>query len=385
VVVVGTLGGSSLLAWLALAVAGGLRSGLFWRAEPVWTHLATYASAILVAIVLLVTLGRDLRVRQHRASFWLLLLSCGAIIGIIAPGGIIFFVFPPLLALAGMVVARWWRPAEAIASVAAILFLYVTWGGMLALLEELLNSGPLWVFAPLGSLIILPVLIEAKPVIEKAGIRGSSALAAALALAAWAGALAAPAYSADRQQRFVIQHVTDAARGKSWWSVLNDGAKLPAAFPGEWKRGTLPFSERQRWLAAAPADPFLRPPGVQRVSEARSGTERMLSIRLTANGAERIELIAPADAQIRAAGRPGFVRPIDLRADGKTLIACSGRSCVGAVIEIRIGQLAPVEFTLIGSRAPLPLSAAPLLAARPRFARPQYNRDEAIIFARQKL
>ena len=78
--------------------------------------------------------------------------------------------------LAGIVARRWWPLAERIGAWLAILFLYLTWGAMLALLEELLNGGPMWLFAPLGALLILPVLIEATPVIRTAGPRRRAAL-----------------------------------------------------------------------------------------------------------------------------------------------------------------------------------------------------------------
>ena len=82
--------------------------------------------------------------------------------------------------MAGMIVARWWQPAERIGSWAAILVLYLTWGAMLGLLEELLNGGPMWIFAALGSLLILPVLMEARPLIAGAGLGWSSLLAGVL-------------------------------------------------------------------------------------------------------------------------------------------------------------------------------------------------------------
>jgi hypothetical protein len=382
-VVIGTVLGSSAVAWIALALIGAVRHGIFWRAEPAWTHLATYASAILVGAALLRPLARDLEVRQLRATFWLIYVAIGALIGLVAPGGIIFFLFPPLVALTGMIVARWWKPAEAVASTIALLFLYLTWGAMLGLLEELLNGGPMWLFAPLGSLLLLPVLIEAKPLIGRTGLRGTAMIAGALALVGWSVVLVAPAYSADRQQRFVIQHVTDASANKSWWSVLNDGAPLPYA--GQWKRGELPFSDRPRWLSFAPADPAAKAPDVDVLSQVQSGDERTLSVRLKTNGNEQVSLIAPADARLRAAGVDGFVRPVGQSTLGKYFVSCFGRSCDGMILQLRIGQLKPVEFTVLGSKSPLPASATPLLAARPRFARPQYNRDEEIAFVTRKL
>jgi hypothetical protein len=189
----GTFAGSGILAWLALALIGLLRQGMFWRAEPIWTHLATYASVILVGVVLLATIGASVEQRQLRLNSWLFFLAVGGFIGLFAPGGIIFFIFPPLIALLGILLSRWWQPSEPIGSALAIAFLYLTWGGMLGLLEELLDSGPMWVFAPLGSLLLLPVLIETKPLIDRIAPRSVSIIAGILALAGWAAVVAAPA------------------------------------------------------------------------------------------------------------------------------------------------------------------------------------------------
>jgi hypothetical protein len=382
-VTVGTLVGSAALAWTALSAIGLVRHGVFWRAQPAWTQLGASTCAIMVGVTLLATVGRAASVRQLRASFWLVYLVIGGMIGLFAPGGIIFFLFPPIFVLAGIAAAFWWPPAERLGALLGIIALFLTWGEMLGLLEELLNLGPMWIFAPFGALLVLPILIEAKALIEVVAVRNATALAAVLALSAWTAAAFAPAYSADRQQRFVIEHVTDASSGKAQWSVINDRAPLP--LPGQWKRGKLPFSDRPRWIASAPADPAAQAPAVQPTSRIESGGERTLTFRLMVNGNERVELIAPEDAKIRFAGTDGFFRPIDQSEDGKYFVDCFGRSCEGALLQLAIGQRKPVEFLLVGSHAALPPTAAPLIAARPRFARPQYNRDESIVFTRVRL
>ena len=76
---------------------------------------------------------------------------------------------------------------------------------------------------------------------------------------------------------------------------------------------------------------------------------------------------------------------LDQNQAGKYSLTCFGRSCDGATLELTIAQPKPVDFLLIGSRGTLPVSAAPLLAARPRFSEPQYNRDESIAFTRIRL
>jgi hypothetical protein len=245
----------------------------------------------------------------------------------------------------------------------------------------------MWLFAPLGSFLILPVLIEAAPLIRSTGLRLTAMLAGALALVGWAAAAAAPAYSADRQQRFVIQHVTDLKAFKSSWSVLNDAASLPAGAGSGWTRGKLPFSNRPRWLAPAPTDAKIpAAPGVQRLGEVRKNNSRTLTLRFLSAGFDRIELVAPANAKILAAGAAGYVRPIDATVqEGKYYIDCFGRSCDGLTFQLVIGQLKPVDVLVLGYHGGLPPSAGSLLSARPKFARPQYNRDETIAFARTGL
>ena len=170
-----------------------------------------------------------------------------------------------------------------------------------------------------------------------------------------------------------------------WWSVLNDGAPVPRAAGSGWSRGTLPLSEARRWLADAPADSGIRAPAVSRLGQVRSGSERTLTLRIAANGNDEIALIAPDDSRVRRAGVAGFVRPIDQQADGKYVISCTGRACDGVVLELVIGRPQPVEFLVVGSRAALPPTAASLVAARPRFARPQYSPDASIAFTNVKL
>jgi hypothetical protein len=370
---------STMLAWLLLTLLGALRPGMFWRAHPIWTHLTVYAATILAATLCLIAIGGTVERTRLRPAFWFIFLLVGGIIGLIAPGGIIFFIFPPLIAIIGMLTSRWWQPIERIASYAAILFLYLTWGAMLGLLQELLNGGPMWVFAPLGALLIIPVLIDARPLLAGAGLRASALLSGIVTILCVGLATATPAYSADRQQRFVIQHVTDGSSHRSWWSVINDGVALPKSFPGSWKRAKLPFSDRERWVAPAPVDPTAKAPGVQLLSQVRNGSERTLTVRLAANGNSDIELIAPQDARIRSAGVAGFIRPIDQSESGKYDLSCSGRSCDGATLLITTDQLKPIDFLIIGA-GPLPPSAAPLLSARPKFAGPQYNPDASVTF-----
>jgi hypothetical protein len=379
---------SSAAAWLAVTLMSALRAGAYWRAHPEVTFVAIYATVLFAALAMLRVLSPVMSAEKLRPAFWFLFLLLGGAIALVAPGAIIYFLFPPALVLAGIVVRRWWRPAEIVGGLAGLLFLYLTGGEMLAQLEEIFSPGPLWVVAPLASVVVAAALVEAQPVLRKARRSAVIGFAALLALAGWGAAAATPAYSADHQQRFTIEHVTEFPSDRTSWSIINDGTHLPAAYSriGQWTRGKLPFSERRRWFAPAPAAAGLRPPSIQLLESVASGNERRIRLRLLANGAERITLIAPEEARIRSAGVAGFVRPIaSADSSGRFTITCTGRSCDGAELMIDALSAKPIALTLVGARNGLPASAAPLVQSRPPNARPQYVPDETLTISHVNL
>jgi Peptidase family M28 len=379
---------AGVLAWLSVTLMGMLRAGTYWRAHPEVTFVAIYATALLGEIAVFRTLGRKLETREARPAYWFVFLLLGVLLALAAPGGIIYFLLPPSLVLIGILLARWYEPAEAIGAFAGGLLLYASWGELLSALEELFSPGPLWVVAPAAAIIIAPLLIEATGLFRRSDRRILVTGSAVIAAVAWIVAATTPAYSQDHQQRFTIEHLTEFPSGHSSWSVLNDGAVLPAAYSsaGAWRRGKLDFSQRERWLASAPPAPQLRPASLRLVGAVNNGPERTVRIRLEANGAERIVLVAPATAQIRAAGVPSFIRPAgDRKSTGKFTISCTGRSCDGAELTIIFRHASNVTFTVVGSRNGLPVSAAQLVRARPRFARPQYTPDETVTITQVRI
>ena len=374
--------------WLAVTVMGALVAGTYWRAHPSVALTAVYATLILAVLAAMLTLGRRLAVPKLRTGYWFLFLLIGAALAFPAPGAIIYFLAPPAALLAGIAASRWFRPAETICAFAALVLLYLIWGELLVGLEDIFSPGPLWIVAPIAALVIVPILIESIELFRGAGRRTTLLGSALIAIVAWAAAGFTPAYSSDRQQRFTIEHVTDANDHRSYWSVANDGAALPAEYRriGTWREDKLPFSERKRWLAAAPSDAGGPLPTLRKLEAVSHGSERTLRLRIAANSAERVFVIVPAEARIRAAGMAGFVRPAgDSASDGKFTITCTGRSCDGAELRVDLGTANPVEFTVVGARNGLPDAAAPLVAGRPALARPQYTPDETVAFSKVRL
>jgi len=370
---------STALAWAAMFIMGLARPGSFWRAYPTWTHLAVYACGILAAVAALSLIGRRLTIEQLRSSYWLGFLLLGVAVFFIAPGGVIYFLLPPLAALIGILLRQ-----ERIGAIVAALLLWLTLGEVTALLGELMNNGPMFVFAPLAVLIAMPWLIEAKELVDESGRKPAILASAILMLAGWAAVAAAPAYSADRQQRFVIQHATNMVTGRAYWAVSNDAAPLADGYGGiaGWRRDELPYLEGKRWIAPTAAIAGERAPQVEVLADSRSGKLRTVTLRLHSNGADSITLIGTKDSQIVSAGTAGFVRPFAPDAKGKYYVNCSGRSCNGATIQFTTRVAQRMGFTLVGTRRGLPAIAKPLVERRPRFARPQYSADSTLTISR---
>ena len=388
-VIFGALIAGGVLAWLAVTVMGALKAGTYWRAHPEITFIAVYATTLLGVLAVLRLGGAKLQTERLRAAYWFLFLLIGGALALVAPGGIIYFLIPPAIVLTGIVIARWYRPAEAVGGLAGLLLLYLSWGELLGGLEDLFSPGPLWIVAPVAAIMIAPALIEAHGLLTRASRRVVVFGFALIALVAWIAAAATPAYSQNRQQRFTIEHLTYFPSGRSDWSILNDGLALPKGYEvaaGKWRFGKLPFSERQRWFAPAPDDHAVLPPSIQLLESVTTGNERKIRLRMKTNGAERVVLIAPGDSHVRSAGVIGFERSFgDANSSAKFTITCTGRSCDGAELMFDVNNPKPIIFTVVGSRNGLPPSADPLVRARPKFARPQYTPDETVTIDRVKL
>jgi hypothetical protein len=372
---------SGAIAFAAQYLMGLFRTGEYWRGHQVVTLSAIYATAIFACTAALLAIARQASAAQLRSGYWLAFTLVGAAISFIAPGGAIYFLAPPLVAGVGMMLGRWREGLETVAAVLAALILFITFGPALGLFEELLSSGPLWVFASLGALVVLPWLVELSPRID--GARPALVILAIVALAGWIASAMAPAYSENRQQRFVIDYMWDADSHQANWSVNSDGARLPDGFG--WEHRKLAFSNARRWLAHAPAVP-VEPPSLVLVNQRSEGTGRHLWLRIRANGASTVTLIAPHDSALHAAGVGAFIPPFGHgTANDDFVVRCAGRSCDGAILEVVSSTTAPIEFTLVGTRTGWPEAVSASGPRRPPLARPQYSPDSTITFAHHRL
>ena len=377
---------TALLLSGALAFAGHFilslfRAGDYWRAYPLVATTAVYASALAAcAIALLLVAGTAERTKL-RAAFWLFFTALGGSLCFVAPGAAIYFLLPPLVMALGMAGRRWHPRAETIGAVLAAILLYLTFGPAIALFEELMNDDPVWIFAPLGALVMLPALIELLPALTRLSALFAVAGALDLAILGWLVTGFTPAYSADKQQLFTIEYVWDATAGSGRFAVNNDGAPVP--FAADWQRTTFPWTTRRRWAAPAPAVPVTAPT-VTVVGQQPVEGGRRLRLRFASQGFETLSLIAERGAGLRAAGSGTVLRRYG-EDPAHYYLRCTGRACDGAEIDMVIAGNRPVDFTIAGIRPGLPPVAEPLVRARPATARAQYGPDATIAIARVRL
>lgn len=369
------LGGAIVTGVVALTLTTifqQLRPGEFWRAWPIAMQIASAATAF-AAMALCLRLARRTTRDQLRVAAWLLIALTGGGVAFIAPGAAIYFLLGPLILLAGILLERWKPGVERIAAWLAAFAQLLTLLPIIALVELLLSTSPGWLAAPLAALAALPLVIELRPTVREGRIDLVVPLGAVAA--AWAAVLLVPAYSADRQRIFTIEHARDLETGKANWGIYSDGAALPAAYDavGSWERGPVNYARRARWLAAAQSDSSPAPT-LQKLSEREVSGGRLVTLRLVMNGWDGVAMQIPATADLRSLSTNGVERRFG-EGDSDFAIRCAGRSCEGFTFDLLVGSMERVDAHLIGNVARLPDSAAPLVQARPRDARPQYVPD----------
>lgn len=381
--VLAAMAGAALLSLVLQVAIGMVRAGEYWRAFPEAKGLAVYLTALLASAAALLWIARGVDRSRLRAGFWLVFLVIGALLSLVAPGAAIFFLLPPLLAGAGMLLRRRWQRAAQVAALLAWAALFLTWAPLLSSSETLLDMDSAWMFAPVAALLMLPVLIELTPVLRPQPRKGALAAFALLALAGWAGAALIPAYSENRKQAFGIEYVRDEEGAR--WMVVNDGASLPAVFAAFEPGAEVPWSARTRWTAPAPDLP-LEPPVLKKVGEQATREGRLIRLRLRMNGAKSVVLRAEPQSDLRAAAAGGSVQRFGA-GDPRSHYAfrCHGRSCDGLTVSLLTGSREPFEATVIGTRSGLPDAARPLVAARPRNAAPQYSADSMVTATKVRL
>lgn len=375
-----TVGGIVASAFVSF-IATLARAGDFWRAYPLVTYLGVYAVLLAAMLAVWAKWGSQVERIRMRAAAWLLILVIGAAISLAMPGAIIFFLFGPAVALAGIALERRMPQAALALTIIGSLIQFLMFAELLAGIETLLIDGPVWAVSPLAALAALPVLIE----LGSARLRPAIGLLVASAAGFWIAAMILPRSSSERPAAFSIDYFRDADHGTASWGIAAKQAPLPAGYTGEWREGVLPYSSRTRWIAKAPmlSTPV---PSAKLIASGTAGEGHRVRIALATGGADAVAIRFAKDTKVLALGLPGQPEPIPATGEPeKPLLRCTGRNCNGFVVEAVLADRRPIQAELISYRFSLPPEGRSLAAARPKNAIPQYAPDSTITMTRVRL
>jgi hypothetical protein len=363
-----------IAASLTGVAAGFVRSGDYWRAYPLVTYLAVYATSLLAMAVIWNAWGGKLDRWRMRAASWLLILWIGTLLGIFLPGAIIYFLLAPAIALTGILLAERSPRAGQALIIAAALFQFLMFAQLLALIEMLLIDGPIFAVAPLAALAVLPIMIEA----DAPGWRPAISALFVAAGGLWLAALLVPRTSAERPGAFTIDYFRDDTRREAHWAIASKQAPLPQTLPGKWKKGILAYNSRTRWVSDAPLVETPAPQ-VRLIKSEPSGDGRRVWLQLSPGGGNAVGIRFAKGTSLQRLGMPAATQLIPPRGEPeKAALRCSGRSCDGLVVEVLLGDRKPVKADLFATRFALPAEGAALARGRPANAHPQYGPDSSI-------
>lgn len=368
--------GSIAVSAVIVEIAAVIRAGDYWRAHPIVAYLAVYATLLTVEAALLGRLARSIERDRLRIAGWLLILLFGGAASLALPGATIYFLAAPTLALVAMMAGKRASLSTALFRLAALAQLLL-FAELLALIEMLLIDGPLSAVAPLAALAALPVLIEVMPG-ERS--RGTILAMGVAALALSAGALVMPRTSEARPGAFTIDYVRDDVRGKANWAVASKQAPMPGGWDrfGEWRRATMSYNGRRRWIVDAPAIDVPRP-SIRMLSSIPDGAGRRVRLAIGRGGGDTVSVKFDKKVPIVAIGLAGRTRLIARDAKpGPAFLRCSGRACDGLVLEVQLADRKAVKAQLIGTRFGLPEEGKALATARLANTHPQYAPDSSV-------
>ncbi len=371
---------------LAFVVGFGLnalRGAAYWSAFPLWTQTWCMLIGLLSAVIAIVGIARDVRGRMLQASgtFWLALVGFAGSCAL--PGLSILFV--PVVAIAvvtGLISLRWSIVAP-LGGVAAGLVMLVLWAPTLSLVHVALGFQLPFANAGLAAIVLwtwLGALAWAGPRWSAVAALGAGVLASA------AVAAAVPTATPAVPRALNIVYMQDAEQGARFIA----GSAL-APLPPELARvahfeaqPVFPGDERLSWIAPAPFA-NLPAPSFTITSVTETADARVVRAHLTTNGAYRSILRIPVEADPLGATINGVAADFiaSKSDDDFAIIACSGRACDGAEIEVRLRKSASAnpDWLFIGQYPGSPAVSQALVAAKPDWTIPIQFGDSATTFA----
>ncbi len=199
-----------------------------------------------------------------------------------------------------------------------------------------------------------------------------------------------PTYSVEKPQHlglFYVQEVQDDnVQGARWAASISDVAVMPPALAqaGGFTGDSLTVRGIRSRLAAGQAPQLdLPPPSVEVITDAATGTERLLTLRLdSARQAHMMAVNVPRSVGLSSIDLPGTGNSISYPAPSQSQydsFYCHGRSCSGLELTLALPAGQAFDLTVVDFTPGLPPEGEPLLAARGDRATPVHDGDLTVV------
>ncbi|MBK8544328.1 MAG: M28 family peptidase [Caulobacteraceae bacterium] len=365
------LGLIAIAAAVSFAVGFGfsvLRPGAdYGFATPEPARAWCLLSAFFAAVLALLAMRGNRSAEQTGAAAMLLFAMIGGGLSIILPGISILFAIPSAVFAAGVLTAFVWKPAQSVGAWIAAFITIAIWGPLLFLIELALGFEMPFAFAIIAALVLLPCLgLIAQARGEGRWRELAAVTTAALALSIVLSAIA-PSMSDARPRSLNITYFLNTTDNQTRVLAGSAERELPQSLTGAFEPETiLPGDRFDTWATPAPVEQ-IAPPELQEISVTQEGGEHIIRARLAMNGAYRAILRMPmATEPLRVRVNGVLTDFADTGGEGGDFmnIACQGRACDGATIEIAIGAETAEGWYMIGQFPGRTTPASEALRAR---------------------
>lgn len=356
----------------------------FATPEPAraWCVLSAFAGAVFALLTL--RTGRSAEQTGAAALLWFAVLGGG--LSIVLPGISILFAIPSVVFAIGTVLALVWKPAQRVGAWGAALAVIAIWAPLLFLIELALGFEMPFAFAIIAALILLPCLGVFAQVRGDGRWRELMAITIGGLILSVGISAFAPSMSEARPRSLNITYFLNTTEGQARVLAGSAERELPRTLQGAFAPETiLPGDRFDTWAAPASIED-IAPPALQDISITQENGERIVRARLAMNGAYRAILRMPTTSEPLRAGVNGVLTDFaDTGGEGGDFmnLACQGRACDGATIEIAIGAEPAEDWYMIGQfPGRTPPEAEPFRARRGPTATPIQMGDGATTLSR---
>jgi hypothetical protein len=324
-------------------------------------------SALLGAVLALFLLRSARSPAQTTAAAIVWFVAIGGALSFFLAGISILFAIPAVLFALGAVAALAWKPAGTLGAWLAALATLMIWAPLLFLIELALGFEMPFALAIIAALMLLPWLGLVAHMRGEGRWRELVAVTALALIVSVVLSGLAPSMSEARPRSLNITYFVNTTDSQARLLAGSAERELPETLAGAFQPDfILPGDRFETWFAPA-AFESITPPTLQDISVSEENGERIVRAHLAMNGAYRAILRMPMTSEPLRARVNGVLTDFaDTGGEGGDFmnLACQGRACDGATIEIAFGAEVPGEWYMIGQFPGRTTPASDALRAR---------------------